>query len=183
MPASSRAQRTRRSRTWPWANSGTHLKAEIVIMRCAPLRFSWRRLKLVKGSVPVDHMDVADTWSRKAPFGCKKMAFQLVERSVPAFLVAAATLLVVQARMSECEFGPLGNGAKPDLDKRLAGIFGAARPAPTHAQPLGLHDFEIFTAALMLASIEHAEAYPEAAPNLRVGLRHKHGAAVGAPPA
>jgi hypothetical protein len=35
----------------------------------------------------------------------------------------------------------------------------------------------------MLASIEHAEAYPEAATNLRVGLRHKHGAAVRAPPA
>src|SRR4029077_6393159 len=126
---------------------------------------------------------VADTCSRKAPFGCKTMAFQLVERSVPAFLVAAATRLVVQARMRECELGPLGNGAKPDLDKRLAGIFGAARPAPTHAQPLGLHDFEIFTAALMLASIEHAEASPEAATNLRVGFRHKHGAAVGAPPA
>jgi hypothetical protein len=50
------------------------------------------------------------------------MPFQLVERSGPAFLVAAASLLVVQARMSECKFGPLGNGAKPDLDKRLAGM-------------------------------------------------------------
>ena len=85
--------------------------------------------------------------------------------------------------MHEREFGPLGNGAKPDLDKRLAGIFRTSRPAPTHAQPLGLHDFEIFAAALMLASIEHAEAYPEAATNLRVGLPHKHGAAVRAPPA
>src|SRR5258708_36321735 len=111
------------------------------------------------------------------------MAFQLVERSVPAFLVAAAALLVVQARMSECEFGPLGNGAKPDLDKRLAGIFDAARPAPAHAQPLGLHDFEIFAAALMLAAVEHAEADPEAAADPRLGLRHEHGAAVGAPPA
>jgi hypothetical protein len=27
----------------------------------------------------------------------------------------------------------------------------------------------------MLASIEHAEAYPEAPANLRVGFRHKHG--------
>jgi hypothetical protein len=118
-----------------------------------------------------------------APFDYKKMAFQLVERPGPAFLVAAAALLVVQARMCECEFGPVGDGAKHDLDKRLAGIFDAARPAPTHAQPLGLHDFEIFAATLMLASVEHAEAYPEAAPNLRVGFRHKHGAAVGAPPA
>jgi hypothetical protein len=72
-------------------------------MRCAPLRFSWRRLNLVEGFVPADHMavaklgSVADTWSRKAPFGCKKMAFQLVERSVPAFLVAAATLLDVRS--------------------------------------------------------------------------------------
>src|SRR5258706_2873257 len=100
---------------------------------------------------------VADTWSRKAMFGCKKMAFQLVERSVPAFLVAAAALLVVQSRMSECEFGPLGNGAKPDLDKRLAGIFGAAPPAPTHAPPLWPHHFGICAAALMPASIEHTE--------------------------
>src|SRR3984893_7131404 len=111
------------------------------------------------------------------------MAFQLVERSVPALLVAAASLLVAQARMREREFGPLDNGAKPDLDKRLAGIFDAAHPVPTHAQPFGLHDLEIFAATLMLASIEHAEAYPEAATNPRVGLRHKHGAAVGAPPA
>src|SRR5438552_269315 len=119
-----------------------------------------RRRKLVESFAPADHMAVAtlgsaaDAWSRRAPFDYKKMAFQLVERSGPAFLVAAATLLVVQARMCECEFGSLGNGAKPDLDKRLAGIFGAARPAPTHTQALGLHDFEIFPAALMLASIE-----------------------------
>src|SRR5215470_1517270 len=84
--------------------------------------------------------------------------------------------------MCECEFGPLGNGAKPDLDKRFAGIFGAARPPPTHAQPLGLHDFEIFAAALVLASVEHAEAHSEAATNLRVGLRHKHGAVAVRPP-
>jgi hypothetical protein len=30
--ASSSARRTRRSRTWPCANGGTHLKAEMVIM-------------------------------------------------------------------------------------------------------------------------------------------------------
>src|SRR5438132_13745598 len=111
------------------------------------------------------------------------MAFQLVERPGPACLVAAAALLIVQARMRECEFGPLGNGAKPDLDKRLAGIFGAARPPPTHAQPLGLHDFDIFAAALVFASIEHAEAHPKAATNLRVSLRDNHGATVAPPPA
>ena len=82
------------------------------------------------------------------------MAFQLVERSGPALLVAAASLLVAQARMCEREFGPLDNGAKPDLDKRLPWIFDAARPVPTHAQPFGLHDLEIFAATLMLASIE-----------------------------
>src|SRR5262249_46345384 len=66
------AQRARRSRTWPWANSGTHLKAEIVIMRCTPLRFSWRRLKLVEGFAPADHLAVAtlgsaaDVWSRSS---------------------------------------------------------------------------------------------------------------------
>jgi hypothetical protein len=36
------------------------------------------------------------------------MAFQLVERPGPAFLVAVVALLVVQARMCECEFGPVG---------------------------------------------------------------------------
>jgi hypothetical protein len=79
---------------------------------------------LVESFAPVDRMAVAtlgsaaDAWSRRAPFGYKKMAFPLVERSGPAFLVAAATLLVVQARMRECEYGPLGNSMKPDLDKR-----------------------------------------------------------------
>src|SRR5262249_11673182 len=51
---------------------GTHLKAEIVIMRCTPLRFSWRRLKLVEGFAPADHLAVAtlgsaaDVWSRSS---------------------------------------------------------------------------------------------------------------------
>src|SRR5215203_4912564 len=110
------------------------------------------------------------------------MAFQLVERPVPALLVAAASVLVVQARMGEREFGALGNGAKPDLDKRLAGILDTACPAPAHAQPFGLHDLDIFAAARMLAAIEHAEADPEAATDLGVNLRDQHGAAVGAPP-
>jgi len=60
----------------------------------------------------------------------QEIAFQLVERSIPTLLVAAASLLVAQARMCEREFGPLDNGAKPDLDKRLAGIFDAA-PSPS----------------------------------------------------
>src|SRR5204862_4110965 len=120
---SSSAQRARRSRTWPWANSGTHLNAEIVIMRYAPLRFSWRRLKLAEGFAPADHMAVAtlgsaaDVWSRRAPFDYKKMTFQLIERSGPAFLVSAATLLVVQAGVCECEFGTVGIGAMTDLAK------------------------------------------------------------------
>ena len=91
----------------------------------------------------------------------QKIAFQLVERSVPALLVAQAGLLVVQARMCEREFGSLDNGAKPDLDKRLAGIFDAACPTPTHAQPFRFQDLEIFAGTLMLAAIEHAKAHFE----------------------
>jgi hypothetical protein len=58
-----------------------HLNAEIVIIRCVPLRFSWSRPKLVEGFAPADRMAVAtlgaaaDAWSRRAPFGYKKMAF------------------------------------------------------------------------------------------------------------
>jgi hypothetical protein len=76
---------------------------------------------------------------------CEKMTFQLVECSVPAFLVAAAGLLVVQTRMGEGELGAFGNGAKIDLDERFAGIL-AADPAPGHCQPLGSYDLDIFTA-------------------------------------
>ena len=43
----------------------------------------------------------ADAWSRRAPFDYKKMALQLAECSGPAFLMAAATLLVAEARMCE----------------------------------------------------------------------------------
>jgi hypothetical protein len=53
------------------------------------------------------------------------MTFQLVERPVPAGLVAAAALLVVQARMGKGELGACGDGAKIDLDERFAGIFAA----------------------------------------------------------
>ena len=59
----------------------------------------------------------ANGCSRRASFDGKKMAFQLVDRSGPAFLVAAASLLIVQTRMCKDEFGPLGNGTKPDLDE------------------------------------------------------------------
>jgi hypothetical protein len=50
------------------------------------------------------------------------MVLQLAECSGPAFLMAAATFLVAEARMCEREFGPLDNGAKPDsaFEKRLA---------------------------------------------------------------
>src|SRR5467141_1139040 len=85
--------------------------------------------------------------------------------------------------MRNGELGPLGDGAKPELDKRLAGIRDAARPAPGHAQPLGPHDFEIFAAALMLAAVEHTEAHAETATNLRIELRYQHGTRIGPPPA
>src|SRR6516165_6798909 len=96
------------------------------------------------------------------------MTFQLVERTVPAGLVAAAGLLVVQARMGEGELGAFGDGAKIDLDERLAGIL-AARPAPAHRQPIGSDDLQIFAAALMLSAVEHAEAYPIAAADPHIG--------------
>jgi len=53
--------------------------------------------------VPADHIVVAtlgsatDAWSRRASLDYKKMALQLVVRFGPSFLIAAATLLVVQA--------------------------------------------------------------------------------------
>src|SRR6202035_622122 len=118
-------------------------------MRPAPLRSSWRWRKC-DGFAPGDHMAVAmpgaaaDAWSRSAPVLAQEAAFQLVERSGPALLVAAAALLVMQARMRECQLGPLVDGAKRDLDERFAGILDAAGPAPAHAQPLGLHDLKIF---------------------------------------
>src|SRR6516162_5760488 len=110
------------------------------------------------------------------------MTFQLVERAVPAGLVAAAGLLVVQARMGESELCPVGDSAEIDLDERLAGIL-AARPAPAHRQPVGPHDLEIFAAAFMLAAVEHAEADPIAAADAQVGLGQQYRAVVGAPPA
>src|SRR6266446_4660532 len=110
------------------------------------------------------------------------MTFQLVQRPVPTGFVAAAGLLVVQTRMGEGELGAFGNGAKIDLDERLAGIL-AAHPAPAHRQPLRSYDLEIFAAALMLAAVEHAEADPEAAADARIGLGQQHRAAVRTPPA
>jgi hypothetical protein len=116
-------------------------------------------------------------------FDGRKTALQLVERAGPALLVATAALLVPQARMGQGELGPLGNGAQPDLEKRFAGILGAAGPAPAHAQPFGTRDVEILAAALMLFSVERAESDPEAAADPRVALRYEHGAAIGPPPA
>src|SRR5262249_26281640 len=121
-------------------------------------------------------------WSKRAPFDYEKMAFQLVESSGPAVLVSATDLVVVQARVGEGELGPVSDGAEPELDKRLAGILDTARPAPRHDQPLGFHDVDIFAAALVLAAIEHTEAYPEAAANLRVDLRREHGTGIRSPP-
>ncbi len=72
--------------------------------------------------------------------------------------------------MGEGEFGSLDDGAKIDLDPRLAGIFDAAGPSPAHDQPLGLHDFEILAAALVLAAVEQAEAHAEAAADLRTSV-------------
>src|SRR6516165_10205975 len=110
------------------------------------------------------------------------MTFQLVECPVPAGLVAASGRLVMQARMGEGELGAFGDGTEIDLDQRQAGIL-AARPAPTHRQPLRPHDFAIFAAALVLAAVEHAKADPVAATDAQIGLGQQYRAVVGTPPA
>jgi len=125
---------------------------------------------------------VTEAGQRGAPFDYEKMAFQLVESSGPAVLVTATGPVVVQAGMGNGELGPVSDGAKSELDKRLAGILDTTRPAPRHDQPLGFHDVDIFPAALVLAAIEHTEAYPEAAANSRVDLRREHGTGIRSPP-
>src|SRR5262245_6077409 len=111
-------------------------------------------------------------------FGYEKKPFELVESAGPTVFVAAARFVVVEAGMSHGELGSVRDSAQFELDKRLAGILDAARPAPGHAQPLGLYDFAIFPAALVLALIEHSKAHPEAAANPRVDLRRKHGTGI-----
>src|SRR5580704_7617912 len=54
---------------------------------------------------------------------CGQMRFQLVKRARPALLMVAARFLVMQLRMNEGKFGAFGNGSKPHLDPRFAGVF------------------------------------------------------------
>src|SRR5882724_2288853 len=110
------------------------------------------------------------------------MSLQLVERTVPALLVASARVLVAQTRMSESELGTFGRRAKVDLDQRFIRIL-TALPSPAHCQAFRSYDLEIFAAALVLAAVEHAEADPEAPADAHVGLGQQHGAGVRAPPA
>src|SRR5579863_1595249 len=84
--------------------------------------------------------------------------------------------------MREGDFGAFGNGPKPDLYARFAGVFHAAFPPPAHDDPLGPHDLEEFAAALVLGAVEHAKAQAIAATDARIGFRQKHGAGVGTPP-
>src|SRR5262249_45690542 len=109
------------------------------------------------------------------------MPLQLVERAVPARLVAAAGLRVVQARMGENKFGAVRNGSQLDLNARLTRVL-AGSPAPCHRQALGPRNLQILAAAFVLAAIELAEADPEAAANPHVGLGQQHRAGVGSPP-
>src|SRR5205823_10297532 len=76
-----------------------------------------------------------------------------------------------------------GNRAKRDVDARLVGVFGAAGPAPAHAEALGLGDLEIGAAALMLAAVQHAKADAKAAADARIGFRHEDRPIVRSPPA
>src|SRR4030081_85455 len=110
------------------------------------------------------------------------MSLQLIECAVPAFLVASARVLAVQARMRESELGAFGDDAKIDLDERFAGIF-TAFPPPAHCQSFRSYDLEIFAAALMLAAVERAKADSEAPTDARIGLGQQHGAGVRTPPA
>src|SRR5271157_4267938 len=109
------------------------------------------------------------------------MTFQLVQRPVPAFLVASAGFLIIQTRMGEGQLGTFGDGAKLDLDERLARILFPAGPTPAHRQPLGSYDLEIFAAALVLAAVEHADAAPLAAADARTVLWEEPGLLVGTP--
>src|SRR5471032_256609 len=99
-------------------------------------------------------------------FGASEMPNQLVERAVPALLVAGPRRLGLEARMSEGELRPSINRSQVDLDTRLfARFLGLAAPGPTpaHDQTSGLDDFDILAAALMLGAVEHPEPHPEAA--------------------
>jgi hypothetical protein len=97
---------------------------------------------------------------------CEQVTLQFVECPVPAFFVAAASFLVVQARMGEGQLSTFGDGAKLDLDERLAGILHPTCPTPA-APVLQLRDI---CRCLLLAAVEHAEANPVAATDARVGL-------------
>src|SRR5271169_376466 len=81
--------------------------------------------------------------------------------------------------MGEGQLGAFGDGAKPDLDERLAGILLPTGPAPAHRQPLGSYDLEIFAAALVLTAVEDAEASPVAAADARVGPANSTGPSSG----
>src|SRR6267378_6645923 len=84
--------------------------------------------------------------------------------------------------MSEGEFRAFGGCAKIDLDQRFAGIL-AALPSPAHGQAFRSHDLEIFAAALVLGTVESAEADSEAPADAHIGLGQQHRAVVRAPPA
>src|SRR5258708_36840187 len=97
------------------------------------------------------------------------MPLQLVERAVPALLMASARVLVAHTRMREGEFGAFGRRAKVDLDQRFAGTL-APLPSPAHCQAFWSSDLKILAAALMLAAVGHAKAHPDAPPDAHFGL-------------
>src|SRR3954469_23027876 len=114
------------------------------------------------------------------------MSYQLVERAVPALLVAGSRRLGLQTRMGEGEFGPSIDRPPIDLDTRLPASFlglASAGPAPAHDQTDGLIDFEILAAALVLAAVKHPEPHPEATAHTDIGFGKEYRSVVGAPPA
>src|ERR1700721_2653336 len=93
------------------------------------------------------------------------MPHQLVERTVPALLVAVSRRLGLQARMREGELRPRIDRPQVDLDMRLFAGFHrlpAVGPTPAHGQTGGFDDLGILAAALMLTAVEHPEPHPEA---------------------
>src|SRR5215831_19926596 len=103
MPASSRAQRARRSRTCPWANSGTHLNAEIVIMRCAPCDLRGISRKLVEGRGPAADMAVAALGTEEGPLveGLDRLAALLFQGDRDERLDARGRAVIPSERENE----------------------------------------------------------------------------------
>src|SRR5690348_12737824 len=75
-----------------------------------------------------------------------------------------------------------GNHAQLDLNPGFAWIFLSPQPAPAHDDPFRPRDLEVLPVGLVLAPIQLAEPYTEAAAHPRVALSDQDGACVWPPP-